>query len=332
MTELVKAEQFGLEENQAKEITKGLSSILEEREALINSYSDVIELEVTEDNLTVFKELRLMIRDNRTKGIEKWHKTNKEFYLRGGQFVDAIKNKEIAINQGMESKLMEAEKYFENLEKKRIEELNNKRIALVSPYVEDAENLFLADMDEDVWNAYLSTKKTNYEDRIAAEKKAEEERQAQIKAEQERIEAQRIENERLKAEAEAREKEIEAERKKQAKIQAEKEAKEKAERERIQKENQLKLDAERKEREKIEAELKAKKDAEEKAEKERLERELKAKEEAEKLAKAPVKKQLNAWIDSLIIQEPPVNNELTEDIINKFEAFKTWSKTQINNL
>ena len=109
MNELMKVDpkEFGLEESKANELTSGLTTILEERKVLIDSYIETIKLEITEDNLPIFKELRLQIRDNRTKGIEPWHKVNKQFFLTGGRFVDAIKNKEVAENERMESKLME---------------------------------------------------------------------------------------------------------------------------------------------------------------------------------------------------------------------------------
>ena len=101
----IKATDYGLEKEKGKELTKGLESILLEREPLINSYNDVIELEITEENIKVFKELRLMISKNRTKGIENWHKVNKNYFLTGGRFIDAIKNKEIAENIRMEATL-----------------------------------------------------------------------------------------------------------------------------------------------------------------------------------------------------------------------------------
>ena len=73
---------------------------------------------------------------NRTKGIDAWHKVNKDFYLRGGQFIDAIKRKEILVNEQMEEKLQEAEKFFENQEKQRIADLQESRLKLISEYIE----------------------------------------------------------------------------------------------------------------------------------------------------------------------------------------------------
>lgn len=180
MNELVKVDpkEFGLEESKANELTKGLKTILAERDVLIDSYVKTIELEITEENIPVFKELRLQIRDNRTKGIEPWHKVNKAFFWNGGKFVDSIKNKEVAENERMEAKLMEAEKHFENLEKKRISQLEYKRYELCKPFVED-ESLILPDlgvMPDSLWENYLIGLKASYEAKMEAEKKAEEER------------------------------------------------------------------------------------------------------------------------------------------------------------
>ncbi|AGO48360.1 hypothetical protein Phi10:1_gp019 [Cellulophaga phage phi10:1] len=331
--------EYGLEEIKAKEMVSGLNVTIEERKILEDAYLDVIDLEVTEENLPTFKELRLKIVKNRTQGLDKWKTAQKAYFLAGGNFVQAIYNKEVLVNTEMESKLMNAEKYFENLEKERIAKLQESRALELSKYLEDANERDLSGMDEDIWESFLSTKKQNYLDAIKAEQEAEQKRIEEAKAEAERIEAQRIENEKLKAEAEKREKEIELERKKQAELKA----KEDAERERLRAieqekadklrvENEAKLKAESEARLKIEAELKAKKDAEIKAEKERLELELKAKKEAEKLAKAPIKKQLNNWVDSFELPELTNDNEKALLIKSKFEAFKKWAKTEVESL
>lgn len=204
----IKAEDYGLEKSKANELTVGLKIVKAERELLIKEFESVSKLELTQKNLPVFKKLRLAIVKNRTQGIDKWHKTNKEFFLTGGKFVDAIKNKERAINEQMEEKLMDAEKHFENLEKERIEKLNNKRIKLVRPYLDEVDNLFLADMEDDVFDAYLLTKKNNHEAIVKADKEREEARLMAIeeeKAEQERI---RLENIQLRKEAEEKEKQL----------------------------------------------------------------------------------------------------------------------------
>jgi hypothetical protein len=294
-TELVKVDpkQYGLEESKAAEITKGLTTIITERDVLTKCYLDLIETEITPESVPVFKELRLKISKNRTQGLIPWHKQNKAYFLAGGNFVQAIFNKEVAENERMEEKLMEAEKYFENIEKERIAKLEIERIELTKQYTEyPASNLGL--MDNVVFDSYLVGLKVAYDAKIKAEQEAEAERLRLIEVEKENarlkaIEDERIrkENEILKAEAEAREKAIEAERKRQADLLAKQKA-EAEEMARIEKEKQDAILA--KERAEAIAKQKAIEDAarieREKAETERklLEKEIADRKEAERIA------------------------------------------------
>ena len=318
-TEEIKPETFGLEIAKATEMVSGLSTTLAEREVLKNAYIDVIELPITAETLPTFKELRLKIVKNRTQGIEKWHKTNKAFYLAGGRFVDAVKNKEVLINEEMESKLMEAEKYFENLEKEAKRILNEKRVEIIRPYVDDVSGLDFSDFSDENFDDFVLGKKTRYNERIEAEKQeairienerlAEIERQRLAEIENEKI---RVENARLQKEAEAKELALQAERK----LQADKEAKIKAE------------------NDKLQAELQAKKDAETKAENERLAKIEADKKAADKLLKAGQKKQIESWIETFQIEIPEhlKDNKIANDILSKFLSFKSWAKKETENL
>jgi len=348
MNELQKVDpkQFGLEETKAVEITSGLNQILEERSILEISYSEVILMEISKENLSKFRELRLKIRDNRTKGIQAWHKVNKEFYLRGGQFIDAIKNKEVEVNERMENALEENEKFFERQESERIEKLRQDRILECTPLSDFIPfGIDLGTLTDEGYNSILNGAKMQHESKIEADKKAESERLEKERIEQERIaeekrveaervEAQKIENELLKSEAEAREKELqiqrkkdEAERKRIADLQAKKDA-DSAEKLRIEQEKNAK----------IAAELKAKQDAEKLAEQERLAKIEYDRKEAEKLAKAPVKKQMTTWVDSFCIagigSDKMDENQiqLANDILSKFSSFKKWAKSEIEKI
>jgi glycerol-3-phosphate cytidylyltransferase-like family protein len=230
-TEEIKPDLFGIELSKAQEMTNGLSATLAEREILKNAYIDVIGLEINAESLPIFKELRLKIVKNRTQGIEKWHANNKAFYLAGGRFVDAVKNKEIIVNQEMESKLLEGEKYFENLEKEAKRLLNIERIERIRPYIEHADALDFTEMNEYDFDDFVLGKKTRFEN----------------EAKQRKIEAERIEAERI------------AELKRQKAIEDEnKILKAKIEAERLKRIEAEKIEAERIEAERIEAELKAK--------------------------------------------------------------------------
>lgn len=197
-------------------------------------------------------------------------------------------------------------------------------------------NVNYTDLSEDEYQDMLTDAKNA--------KQAEAEKQAKIKAE----------NERLQKEAEEKEKALEIERKKQAeelakqKAEADKKAKEEAEKQaKIQADLNAKLEAERKANEaKLKAEFEEKLriqkelDAKKKAEQEAIDKEIaeqKARLKAEKeAAKAPDKEKLSKWVDAFEIYEAKVTTqegyEVEKVIREKFNAFKLWAKTQIENI
>lgn len=136
---VIDPKQYGIEEVKAAEIKKGLQTILKEREVLKQQYEELMQLEVTVENIEKFRNCRLAIRDNRTKGIEVWRKTNKEYSLRYGQFVDATAKMESVQNEHMEEKLMDGEKFFERLEEKRIADIIAARTAKLKEVTDTPE-------------------------------------------------------------------------------------------------------------------------------------------------------------------------------------------------
>lgn len=196
-TQIIDYKEYGLEETKANELTAGLKTILAERDILVNAYNDVIDLEITPENIDIFKSLRLKIRDNRTKGLDKWHKVNKEFFLAGGRFVDAIKNKEVSENERMEEKLLAAEKHFENMEKERLIAIHKERVSKLFPFGYEIGNVDFSSMDENMFNAILTGAEKNHNDKIEAQRIAEEARVAKEKEEAEERARIKQENERL---------------------------------------------------------------------------------------------------------------------------------------
>lgn len=299
---IVNPSEYGIEDNKANELIGNLPQIKNERNAFVSQYDEVIKMDINDPNTSkTAKALRLKIKDNRTKGIAVWHKTTKEVFLRAGQFIDAVKRQEEAVNVRMEEALEEIEKYAEIQEKLRIDNLRTERISLVEDVKEFIPiSIDLGIISEDDFNNLLNGAKLQLQAKIEAEKRAE----------QERLEAER----KRKEEAERIEKEREAERE--------------AERERIEAENKRLAE----EKAKLEAELKDKREAEEKAERERIEAERKAKAEAERLAKAPIKKQLKIWVESFELPKSNIENEKVLDIQEKFSSFKNWALNQIENI
>lgn len=320
-------ELFGIEPEKAIAIKSGLTTTLAERETLKDAYLDVISLEISPDTVGVFKELRLKLLKNRTS-IERWHKGEKAFYLAGGKFVDAIKNKEIAVNKEMEIKLEEGEKFYERQEAEKKVSINNARIERIKPFVEDVTGLDFSAMDDYDFDDYVLGKKTRFENEKAAAEKAEADRIEAEKAELARQKAIEAENAKLKAEAEKASAELAKERAEAKAKQDAIELKAKQEREaqaKLQAAKDAEIAKERAAREKLEAEAKAKADVE-------LARIAAEKKASAELAKAPIKKQLSVWVETFELPHLRTDNATSKEIKEKFEAFKKWSLTQINNL
>lgn len=326
--------EFGLENDKAVEVESAFAPVIIERDALLEVYQNILTSEMSEQLTQDAHQLRLKLVKVRTS-TDKVHRVQKAFYLAGGRFVDAWKTRNNTVIEQMEEKLSEIENYYVNLENERIEKLRVTRLTLLSE-VSDTPELFQVELMTDVaFNSLLEGQKLAKQARIAAEKKAEEDRLAAIEAE--RIENERIrkENERLQAEAEAKEKQIDTERKAAAaKLKAEQDAAEAA-RLKAQAEAEAILKAER---DKADAIFKAERDARIKAEndmiaKQQAERAASDASElaAKKAAAAPLKAKVTVWIDSLVMPELG-NDKTVADIRAKFDGFKAWAKTQLTNL
>lgn len=197
----------GVESSKAEHIRKVFEPMTKMLTAFEESYNEVVELaekEITQEVTTQAKNLRIQISKIRTSA-EKVRKDEKEEYLRAGKAIDGVNNILKWAIVEKENKLKDIENYFEIREQQRLVDLQYERMDLLQPFVGDDYVKDLSSMDEDVWNAYLSAKKKDYEDRIEAEKKAEADRIAKEKAEKEEQERIRKENEKLKKEAEERE-------------------------------------------------------------------------------------------------------------------------------
>ena len=139
------------------------------------------------------------------------------------------------------------------------------RILKVSQYAPEVDRSEFENMNDETFIVFLAGIEKAYNDRIEAERKAEQERIEREKAEAEERERIRIENEKLRAQVEAEREE--AERKLKAEREAARLAAEKAAAEKA----------------KLEAEIRAKQEAEERAKREEAAREKKAKNAPDKV-------------------------------------------------
>jgi len=202
-------------------------------------------------------------------------------------------------------------------------------------YIDRIERSEFENLSDESFALLFAGIEKQYNDKIEAEAKAEEERIAVLKAAVEAKAAMEAENKRLKELAEAKENQMQSER---AKAEVERKAMElKAQKEKSAADAILKTAREA--NEKLQAEIRAKAELEAKVKKDaeiKEALELKQKNHAEaKAAKAPKKQKLNDWVDSFSLFPIPngVNSDETAiEIIEKFEAFKKWAKTKIETL
>ena len=200
----VDPKEFGLEVEQVSTIEQAFLPKIQEREALIEIYEQLITSELTPELCRQAKEVRLKLVKVRT-GISDIHKTQKAFFLSAGRFVDAWKNKETLPVEQMEEKLSEIENYYVNIERAKKAQLQAERLLEVSKYTEHPANA-LCDMETQVYEAYLQGLKVAHNAKIESEAKVESERLAAI--ETERLEQIRIKEENARLQKEAEEKRI----------------------------------------------------------------------------------------------------------------------------
>ena len=144
---IVSAKDYGIDEIKAKEIEGVFLPLELERGVLTQMYSEIITEELSVELCGKARELRLKLVKVRT-GTEKIHKSQKAFFLAGGRYVDAWKNKTVVAVELMESKLLEVENYFINIEKQKIKQLGITRKELLSGICEDTSMYPLETMSE----------------------------------------------------------------------------------------------------------------------------------------------------------------------------------------
>lgn len=308
-TELVKfdtPELQVIETSKAEKIKATFEPMAEMLTGFEEKYNKLMAIpleEITVDLTKEYKRLRLdvgRVRIDTGKAKDK----AKEYLKLEDKAIMGIHNILVWAVKEKEDNLKERENYFEIQEQKRLETLQLERVEILSPYVEDAHERDLSKFADDEFEALFIMKKKEHEDRMEAERIAEENRIAKEKAEAEERERIRKENEQLRKEAEERER--------QAKIEAEKRAKEERERQaKEESERKAREEKERKEREDYEAKLKA-----EREEKERMQRELEAKAEAERKAKEAEAERKEDELNKGDVDK-------VKDLIDDFESLKT---------
>lgn len=344
--ELIKVNptDFGLTDETAQNIKDQFLPMLNKMVELEEKFNEVVAMPIDDPNTSqLAKDLRNEYRSVR-KATEDIHKKQKAFYLNGGRYVDGWKNAQLFASQGKEEELKRIENYLEEIEKTRLQELAQKRFDVIKPFLaigEDVNLIGLSVMDDDIFLAYVEVKKKGYNERMEAERIANEQREKQERIsqlnQQRSIELReywmfmdedvKIMNFGVMSDKYYEGLLVDLKRRK---------SEHDIEQQRLREENE----SMRKKQMEVELERKRLSDELEKKEKEfreaqRLQQleEEKARKEAKKLAKAPLQKQLNVWVDNFELPELPItNNEVVLEICLKFNSFKAWSKSLIEKI
>lgn len=174
----IKAEDYGLEEKKALEISDMFKPMLEKMVELEKDFNEVMKLGISPTTCDKARELRLAYVKVR-RGTVKIHHKLKESSLQWGRFVDSWKKAQLMASEGNEDALKEIEDHYINIEKERIANLDEERADELKQYEIAVIPENLGAMPDEVWNNYLTGTKANYETKIEAERKAEEEREEQ---------------------------------------------------------------------------------------------------------------------------------------------------------
>lgn len=273
---------------------------------VVKDERDVATIRLATETRKQLKAVRCAVENKRVELVEGLKKDAKK--------IDNAAKEIRLLIEPLEERMREQEEFAERAAAARKQQLATDRGQMLQPFGLNSAAYNLGEMAEEDWTALFDGLKSAHESKLAAAKKAEEERAAKAKAEAEERERQRLENERLKKEAGEREAQMKAERekaereRKEAEESARKErdaieAAAKAERARIEakhreeeakaaalakKEREAQAEKARKEREELQRKFEAeqKKQAEERAAREKVEAELRAKQEAEEMHQA----------------------------------------------
>lgn len=160
--------------------TKGLQMHLADRVPLEQQFEEIKAMDIeSAETWKKARELRIKIRDNRTKGIMTWHKSAKEFFLRGGQFIDAVKNMQVAVNEQMEEVLGMVEKHEERRKQEARDKLKKEREELavgLEDYMPKIDFSVLEASDFEMMLDMARAKKKKDEEDAAAKEEEERER------------------------------------------------------------------------------------------------------------------------------------------------------------
>lgn len=165
MTEIKKvdAKALGLDEDKAKQIENQFAPATIEQVALTTVYESLLTEEMSPELVKRANVLNKQLRVVR-QNIEKIRKTEKRFYLSGGEFVDAWAKMSSTPIVIMENKTKEFANYYVNLKKKEVKRLGDERASILELYgILHVGPETVGAMKAEAWDSYILGIKTTYD-------------------------------------------------------------------------------------------------------------------------------------------------------------------------
>lgn len=153
---------YGLSTEKAQNISMRFSPKELEFNALVQRYNTILTMDLDEalnDALALKKDYLAI-----EKSINEIHKAEKDFYLNGGRFVDAQKNRFIVHIAEHKKKLDEIIKYKELQKKAELKAIADARHLELNKYMSDSSHIDVSSMSEEVYQAFLSVKVKEWQD------------------------------------------------------------------------------------------------------------------------------------------------------------------------
>lgn len=200
-TELVKSEDVNLETMKRADLPVIWGEFRTKVEALKKTAETLTVTSVDDkEGMKLARVTRLALKNARVD-IDAKRKELGEEALRRKQKIDSDAKELRDIIEPLEERLLEQEKFAERAEETRKVELKASREKELALFGADTQFVNLSEMPEEQYETFYNNAQAGYRSKLAAEKKAEEDRIAKEKADAEERERIRVENERLKKEA-----------------------------------------------------------------------------------------------------------------------------------
>ncbi len=180
MTVIQAAENAGLSKSKAEQIKKTFLPMSRMVENFEVAYKKIVKVKkITPELCKDARILRLNIAKIRT-ATDKLRKKEKEEHIRAGKAIDGVANVLKWAVKDKEDHLEEIEKHFERLEAEKREKLKDEREAELREFKVDGSAFDLGNMEQVVWDNYISGVRLNHIEKIKEQEKAQEEKEAAI--------------------------------------------------------------------------------------------------------------------------------------------------------